>query len=402
MALAPHPYGVGDVVSNSIKIMRSRLGVFLGLALLPLGFLFATMVAAVVVFLVFGGVAMMSAITVGSSRAIERAMATALVGMVVSGLLYTVGTIGYSLMVIVAQGRMTVATIDALEGRASSMGSLRSATPGLVGRSAGLFGLGCLAYVAVMTVFGLVMFVVSALGAAGMSNSRSSSAQALGGLMGVAVVVMYVALLVGAVFFGVKLLYVIPVMAAEGRGPVDAIKRSWALTGRSFWRTLGYVLVAGLLLYVVQFVVTMIGYVVMFASMGAVMATSRSSSGPEVLLGLIPGFVIFMVLLVAVSLLTIPFMAIYTTLMYRDQLFQDAHPTAPPAYGQPAYGQPQQPYGQPPTYGQPQQQPYGQPPQQPYGQPYGQPQPPYGQPQQPMYGQPPYGQQYGQPPANGG
>ncbi len=304
MALAPHPYGVGEVVSNSIKILRSRLGVFVGLALLPLGFLFATMVAAVVVFLVFGGVAMMSAITVGSSRAIERAMTSALVGLVVSGLLYTVGTIGYSLMVIVAQGRMTVATIDALEGRASSMGSLRSATPGLLGRSAGLFGLGCLAYVAVMTVFGLVLFFMSALGAVGMSNTRSSSAQALGGLMGVAVVVMYVALLVGAVFFGVKLLYVIPVMAAEGRGPVEAIKRSWALTGRSFWRTLGYVLVAGLLLYVVQFVVTMIGYVVMFASMGAVLATSRSSSaGPEVLLGLIPGFVIFMVFLVAVSLL---------------------------------------------------------------------------------------------------
>jgi hypothetical protein len=88
-------------------------------------------------------------------------------------------------------------------------------------------------------------------------------------------------------------------------------------------------------------------------------------------------------------------------------------------YGQqPPYGQPQQPYGQPPASGQPygQPDPYGQPPAsgQPYGQPasgqpaYGQPPAsgqPYGQPSGAPYGQPsgapdPYGQPaqaYGQP-----
>ncbi|BCJ32615.1 hypothetical protein Athai_01180 [Actinocatenispora thailandica] len=80
-------------------------------------------------------------------------------------------------------------------------------------------------------------------------------------------------------------------------------------------------------------------------------------------------------------------------------------------YGQqPPYGQPQQPYGQPPASGQPgygQPDPYGQPPAS--GQPYGQPasgQPAYGQPPasgqpygQPGYGQPASGVPYGQPSA---
>jgi hypothetical protein len=80
-------------------------------------------------------------------------------------------------------------------------------------------------------------------------------------------------------------------------------------------------------------------------------------------------------------------------------------PVSGDPYGQPGYGQPTspgQPYGQPPTYGQPGygQPGYGQPTSgQPYGQqPYGQPtsgQPAYAQ---PGYGQPTSGQPYGQQP----
>jgi len=80
--------------------------------------------------------------------------------------------------------------------------------------------------------------------------------------------------------------------------------------------------------------------------------------------------------------------------------YQPQQPQQP--YGQPTDPSSGQPYGPPPTSGQPYGQPYGQPPTS--GQPYGQPptsdpyapQQQYGQ-QPPAYGQPPYGAQPGYP-----
>jgi membrane-anchored glycerophosphoryl diester phosphodiesterase (GDPDase) len=49
------------------------------------------------------------------------------------------------------------------------------------------------------------------------------------------------------VYLSVRLMLVTPLIVLESLGPVQAIKRSWALTQRSFWRLLVLVVVLGLL-----------------------------------------------------------------------------------------------------------------------------------------------------------
>ena len=71
------------------------------------------------------------------------------------------------------------------------------------------------------------------------------------------------------------------------------------------------------------------------------------------LVALIPGFIVVTLLMVAVSLFTIPLLAIWITLMYRDQQVRNANPNLTKAAAgfqfqqAPQYGQPPaQPYGQ--------------------------------------------------------
>ncbi len=53
------------------------------------------------------------------------------------------------------------------------------------------------------------------------------------------------------IFLTVRFLFSSQAVVLEERGPIQAIKRSWRLTQDYFWRTLGYVIVIGLLLAIV-------------------------------------------------------------------------------------------------------------------------------------------------------
>ncbi len=357
--LSPHPYGVGDVVQNSVKILRGKLKLFLGLTLLPVAFLIGTLTLAFVAFAFLGGAALIMGLSSGSSRRLEAALASAGLGLTIFFVLYFVAFIGYMLLTLVSQGRMVIATLDTLDGRPSTMASLKEATPGLMGRAAALVGLGMLAYVAFTTVISVFFFAIAA--AAGMSaaSSRSSGAGgALGALTGLFMMVLYVGLIVGAITLSVKLMYVL-VFLAQGSGPVDAIKQSWRLTAGKFWRTLGYYLVGYLVVNVATTVVLFISYFIMLIFLGVAAAAGSASTDPStqvlaMLGGLAPGLIIMFVLNGAMALITIPFMTIYSTLMYRDQLVRDANPGMATATG-PSFTptQAQRPYGQPAGYGTP-------------------------------------------------
>ncbi len=401
LALAPHPYGVGDVVSNAVKILRGKLRLFLGLTLLPLGFLLASMVLAGIAFVVLGGGALLTVLASGAtSRRLESAMSAAAIGVIAFFALYIIGLVGYMILVIVSQARMAVATLDTLDGQPSTMASVKQATPGLAGRAAGLVGLGALAYVAVYAVMMLVMLLGVGILGSSVSSSRTSGSAGAIGAFSLLVVVFYLAFIVAAFVVMVKFAYVI-VFMSQGHGPFAAIKASWSLTKGKFWRTLGYLLVAYLLLYVVNMVVSTVSYIVLLLFSAVGQAAASGSSDPTTqlvmsLVGMAPGLAVMVLLTLAVSVITIPFMMIYITLMFRDQQVRDANPGLTAARTPFVPGQPAMPYAQqPPSYGQP-----------PYGPSYGQPpqvQPPYGQPSygQPSYGQPPTPQPPYGPPASG-
>jgi hypothetical protein len=58
-----------------------------------------------------------------------------------------------------------------------------------------------------------------------------------------------------AFFFGVRLLMMTPVAAAETGGPIAVITRSWALTRGHFWKLLGFILLVCIVFIVVMMVV---------------------------------------------------------------------------------------------------------------------------------------------------
>ena len=72
-----------------------------------------------------------------------------------------------------------------------------------------------------------------------------------------------------------RLLYFVPALALEKLDAVAALRRAWALTRGAFWRTLGYYVVAAVL-------VAIPSYAVSFISQFFAFPVSNTSSLPEV------------------------------------------------------------------------------------------------------------------------
>lgn len=83
------------------------------------------------------------------------------------------------------------------------------------------------------------------------------------------VALVMLVLLALLLFFGVRLLLMTPVGAAEPAGPVAIIARSWALTRGHFGRLLGFLLLMAVAALVVAMVATMVIGLIVAAILGA-------------------------------------------------------------------------------------------------------------------------------------
>ena len=102
-------------------------------------------------------------------------------------------------------------------------------------------------------------------------------------------------------FFGVRLLLMTPVGAAEAAGPLAIIARSWALTRGHFWRLLGFLLLMAVAALVVVMVATMVIGLIVTAVLGA----------PA------PGNSAALVMLLVAGLLNAIFLVVMTTMVAR-------------------------------------------------------------------------------------
>ncbi len=387
VGFTPSPMGVGDVFGNSFRAFRGRFGTMVMLALLPVLLVFGILAVGVVTFLLLTGTTQWDLFD--NPGQWPRAVGGALLGVVVLGVAYFLAVVVGSVYQVVCSGRMAVAAGDAYVGRPSSLRSLRDATPGLFGRAFGLMALSLVVSFAVLAVFILVLGLLTG----GLSwlmdpnDPNAWAAASTGGFLGV--MALYLALLVGLVFFGVRFAYAVPLMGIAGLGPIAALTESWRLTKGSFWRTLGYLLLAQLLVQAIAGVVMTVAYVVMLALVFSTVATAgNSSDSASVITAGVVAAIIFAVLVGGASLLTAPFMNSYLTMMYIDQRNRLILPAGFGKYPYATATQPpyMQPYGQHP-YGQGPAAPQSYPPQG-YGQ----------QPGTPSQGMPPW---QGQPPASG-
>jgi hypothetical protein len=75
-------------------------------------------------------------------------------------------------------------------------------------------------------------------------------------LVGLAVVGGLILLIIPGIYIGIRLCVSTQALVVEGRRPTEATGRSWALVGGHWWHALGTLLVAGLLTFVVNALIT--------------------------------------------------------------------------------------------------------------------------------------------------
>jgi hypothetical protein len=75
-------------------------------------------------------------------------------------------------------------------------------------------------------------------------------------LVGLAVLGGLILLIIPGIYIGIRLATSTQALVVEGRRPTEAMGRSWALVGGHWWHALGTLLVAGLLTFLVNAVIT--------------------------------------------------------------------------------------------------------------------------------------------------
>lgn len=338
--LRPSPLDLGGVLGGAFKVFfKERFGQFALLALVPIG-LTLVLLAAAIVPLVLGIIA--------SIRDLQFS------GLIVLGvlLIFTAVVVGY-LAQIKIQAMITLGSYDVIHQRRSTAGDLFRRTGGVVGR---VLLLVLVVLAAVFVVYGLIIGVTIAITFGAIAAEAPGGGFDPGAVAGtlVAAYLVMIVLLIGlgllTYYLIVRFLYFLPALAVENLSAVDSLKRSWRLTKGSFLRTLGYILVASVLVWLASYLVSLIGQLMLLP------ASSQAADSAVVdptgwFLIMLPGLITLTGLSFAVQVLTLPFLTSYVTVMYVDQLRRNElpagfHPGAPaPAAGRANY--PQQPYGAP-------------------------------------------------------
>lgn len=157
--------------------------------------------------------------------------------------------------------------------------------------------------VLVLLVFMIPFFLVVVNTAS--ARSYDSASASIGGALSI-LFLMIVALIVVACFLTVKFAFTSSAVVLEGLGPVDALKRSWALSKGSFWRILGRIWLIGI---VTGLISTVLGAVV-----GAILGVGANAADS---VGMLVAFSAFVSALL--SAVVIPVQSSFYTLMYLDE-----------------------------------------------------------------------------------
>jgi hypothetical protein len=136
----------------------------------------------------------------------------------------------------------------------------------------------------------------------------------------IGVLIFFVGILLAMAYLGVSLYVAGPAMILENKGPADAIGRSFSLTHKDFWMSLGLVFVLFVIAMVLQFVliaiVSMPGAIV-FISSGVASGGDLSQWFASDLSTFWTGFgLISMIMNSAVSALVMPLMPIFSMILY--------------------------------------------------------------------------------------
>ncbi|GAA3716143.1 hypothetical protein GCM10022224_097230 [Nonomuraea antimicrobica] len=235
------PLALGDLLDGTIKLIRSNPKAVLGLSAV------AALLAAIP--LAVGQAFMLD--SVGGALADPESAAAA--EQELSSMYGVIGQYGPTLISYVVQFvvvTLLTGVLTRILGRAVFGGNLTAGEAwGLVkGRMPALFGVvGLMAVIMLvpLLVFALLMFAIAA----------SASADSVGMVIGLTLLFI-VAYFAYYLFFRTRFAFASSVVVLEGRGPLDAMRRSWHLVTGDFWRVLGILLLTSLLVGLVAGLLT--------------------------------------------------------------------------------------------------------------------------------------------------
>ena len=274
------PLNVGDVLSAAFTAIRNAPRVYFGLVLLMQ--LFTLLVCVVIALAV-------AAVAFGSN--FDNSLAELLLGVGAGGFVLVSTTVSG-----MCAGILAYPLNQQAVGRRPGLGETWRMTRGRIPAFLGFVGLMVAGWVAL-----LIPTVAVFVAAAGAQEPA----------VVVAAVLVVVATMVLSVWLAVRISLSLPALFTERLGPVAAVRRSWTLTDRLFWRTLGNLalmyLVVAVIQWVIQFGFQMLAVIVILVDNGSESNGAMVATISIYLLGMILAIV-----------LTQPFMAVTTAVLHLD------------------------------------------------------------------------------------
>ncbi|RBQ16531.1 hypothetical protein DP939_29905 [Spongiactinospora rosea] len=334
------PLGLGEILDGTIKLVRSNPKAVLGLSAIAAAI--ASIPAAIgQAFFARGLETLLNTGTAAQTGGILGQYGATLLATVISFVVTTVLT-----------GILTRILGRAVFGGKITAGEAwRSVLP----RLPALFGMTVLSGLIMLAPLVLIVPLMFA-----MAGGTSDYATFL-----LAMVLFMLLYIVWAIFIYVRLAFAAPAVVLERRGPVDSMRRSWRLVSGGFWRTLGILLLAYLIVLIISYVLN-----IPFATIGAIVGSTGGGSSGSILLATL----LFTIGGTIAAMISYPIQAGVAGLLYADrrmrteafdlvlqtaaieQQRQGQVPASADDLWVPGYGQDGRgngPAGGPPSYGQP-------------------------------------------------
>jgi hypothetical protein len=283
--IALRPLSLGDILDGAVKAVRHNPGAMIGLALLVNAvFLLPSALLSVLI-----GTRLADGVSSDSPAASLTTLPASISVAVFS-----------QLATLVLSGLLVHAVGEAVLGRKPSIGEVWRAARGRL-----------LAVIGVNLLVGAASLVVAALlltpGAVLLAQRHVASGVSL-------LVLAALVVLVGACWVTVRTCMAGPAIVLERQTVPAALRRSFALTRGAFWRTLGILLLAGVIAWFVSSLISApIGIAAVVAVAGAGLDGDTSTTGLSVLT------VLNHVGSLLASAVTTPFVAAVTCLLYIDR-----------------------------------------------------------------------------------
>lgn len=311
--IPPRPLGVGDLFNATFAIYRRNFGQFILISLLP------NLISLIVVFGVIGLfiIALIPMIISLTSYGDYGSMEAGVGLLIAAGAALVVGSVLTVVAGYTSTGLISLGVVQVNRGLAPTAGSLWRDSRGLMGRSLGLVGVGFIAGLALVTIFGLLL---------GLTYLAQLDAWLL-------ILPLIGCLIVLPIVAQARLGLIGQVLGIEGRGALDTVRSCWQLTRGSGARIFGLLFLASLLINVVVQSVSSAVQGISGAFSEVLFTAGGSLADPEtILLALAPMAFVGSAVTFAAGVVAQPFMAIYSSVLYVDQLRRKQAQTGQPLF----------------------------------------------------------------------